>query len=318
MIVLGIEGTAHTLGIGIINNEKILSNVKDTFKPKEGLIPRELAEHHSELAKDLIKKALKEANLKLRDIDLISYSRGPGLPPCLRITSVIAKSLSIKHKKPLIGVNHAAAHITISKILTKLKDPVVLYVSGGNTQIIERKNKEYIVLGESLDIAIGNAIDKLARTMKIPFPGGPEIEKLAKKGKKYIQLPYTIKGMDFSFSGITTEAEKLYKKGESKENIAFSFQETSFAILTEAIERALAHTEKKELIVCGGVAANKRFNEMLSIMCKERNITFKETPIEYAGDNGVMIAFEGLERYKEGYKKPEKEEILPRWRLDDL
>jgi len=322
MIVLGIEGTAHTFGVGVVKFKngsfEILSNVRDTFKPKEGLIPREVAEHHSEVALKIINQTLKEAGIRSKDVDLIAYSRGPGLPPCLRITSVVAKSLSLKYNKPFIGVNHASAHITIARRISKFKDSLVLYTSGGNTQIVEMYKGDYIILGESLDIALGNAIDKLARHMGLPFPGGPEIEKLAAKGKKYIELPYTIKGMDFSFSGVTTAAERLIDKGYSKEDVAFSFQETVFAVVVEAVERALAHTNKNELVVCGGVAANKRFREMISIMCKERGVKFKETPLEFVGDNGVMIAFEGYERYRKGEEGKLKDEVLPKWRLDEL
>ncbi len=325
MLYLGIEGTAHTIGISVVEEKNrkinILSNTKDMYQPKQGLIPRELADHHTSLYQPLLKKALNEAKTKINEINYIVYSKGPGLPPTLRVTYIIAKTLSEKYNIPLIGVNHASAHISIAKHLTNFKDPVALYVSGGNTQIVMSSNNKYYILGESQDIALGNAYDKLARHMNLPFPGGPKIEELAKKGT-YLSLPYTIKGMDFSFSGITTEAERKYDSGHKPEDVAFSFQETVLSIITEAIERALAHTEKKELIICGGVASNKRFNEMISTMAKNRKVLFKQIPKEYAGDNGAMIAIEYITN-KKIYSvlkpnTPGKETTKQKWRLDEL
>ncbi|MFH1126658.1 MAG: KEOPS complex N(6)-L-threonylcarbamoyladenine synthase Kae1, partial [archaeon] len=283
MLSLGIEGTAHTLGIGIVDEKgNILASKKSSFFPPLGIHPREAAEHHAEMAPKLLKDALKSAKINIKDLDMISFSQGPGLPPCLRITATFARTLSLKLKKPLVGVNHCISHIDIAKLLTDAIDPIVLYVSGGNSQVIGFTCGKYRVFGETLDIAIGNAIDKFARDCDLGFPGGPVIEKLAKDGK-YIELPYTVKGMDFSYSGLVTDVVRRYKAGAKLADLCFSFQEHAFAMLIEATERALAHTEKTEVLITGGVAANKRFNEMLSIMAKERGARYYACPMEYAG-----------------------------------
>lgn len=319
MISLGIEGTAHTFGIGIVDDKgKILSDAKSSFFPPLGIHPREAAEHHAEMAPKLLKDVLKSAKMTPKDLDIISFSQGPGLPPCLRIAATFARTLSLKLKKPLVGVNHCISHIDIAKLLTKSTDPIVLYVSGGNSQVIGFSGGKYRVFGETLDIAIGNAIDKFARECDLGFPGGPVIEKLA-KGGKYIELPYTVKGMDFSYSGLVTDVVRRHKAGAKIEDLCFSFQEHAFAMLIEATERALAHTEKTEVMITGGVAANKRFVEMLSIMAKERGARYYACPMEYAGDNGAMIAWSGILNHKAGktIKDLKDSRILPRWRVDD-
>ncbi len=318
MLSLGIEGTAHTLGIGIIDDKgKILSDVKSSFFPPKGIHPREAAEHHAQIAPKVLKDALKTAKINPKDLDIISFSQGPGLPPCLRITATFARALSLKLKKPLVGVNHCISHIDIAKLMTKSSDPIVLYVSGGNSQVIGKTCGKYRVFGETLDIAIGNAIDKFARECNLGFPGGPIIEKLAKKGK-YIELPYTVKGMDFSYSGLVTDIVRKYKQGAKLEDLSFSFQEHAFAMLTEVTERALAHTEKNEVLITGGVAANKRLGKMLSTMCKERGAKYFACPMQYAGDNGVMIAWSGILNKKKSKTTNLKDSrIRPKWRVDD-
>ena len=319
MICLGIESTAHTFGIGIADEESILSNANDMFKPKKGGIkPREAAEHHSEVFVDVLKKSLEEAKINMNDVDLISFSQGPGLPECLRIGAVVARMLSMKYKKPLIGVNHPIGHLEIGRFETKAKDPVCLYCSGGNTQIIAYVDGRYRVFGETLDIPIGNCLDQFAREAGLGFPGGPEVEKLARNGK-YVELPYVVKGMDLSFSGILTEAIKKLKAGNRLEDLCYSLQETCFAMLIEVTERALAHTDKDEVLLIGGVAANKRFSEMLSIMAKERNAKVFVVPQEYATDGGAMIAVAGLLDHRVGNKtKIENSGINQKWRIDEV
>jgi len=317
VICLGIESTAHTFGVGIIDNKKVLSNEKTVYIPKKGfgIIPRDAAQHHSENGLEVLKNALTKANLKMGDIDIIAFSQGPGLPQCLRIGAVFARTLALKYNKPLIPVNHCVAHVEIGKFSTQSKDPVVLYLSGGNTQIIAFAGGRYRVFGETQDIPIGNALDMLARKMDLPMPGGPQIDKLALKGK-YFELPYVVKGMDLSFTGLLTEAVKKYKQGVKSEDIAYSFQETCFAMLAEVTERAVAHTDKEEVLLTGGVAANKRLQEMLRIMCEERGAKFFVVPREYSGDNGLMIAVTGIL-----HNKPisiEKSKIKQKWRVDEV
>ncbi len=299
MKILGIESTAHTFGVGIVEgtnleNAKVISNKKSMFKPPEGGIrPSEAAQHHTKKGPKVIKTALREADLKIEDIDAIAFARGPGIGSCLRIGSTLARYLSLKYNKPLYDVNHPVAHIEVARWATGAKDPVVIYVSGGNTQIISYAGEKYRVFGETQDISIGNALDSFARSAGLPFPGGPEIEKLAKDGN-YIQLPYTVKGMDTSFSGMITKCKKMHKKGGKLEDICFSLQETAFSMLVEVTERALAHLEKDEVILTGGVAANKRLKEMIYTMCEERGAEFHPCPWEWCMDNGVMIAINGL------------------------
>lgn len=320
MIVLGIESTAHTFGIGIVKGKRILSNIKDTFYPKKGsgMIPFEVAEHHSEIAGDILAKSLSEAKLDISDIDAIAFSAGPGLPQCLRVGAVFSRALAIRLKKPLIPVNHCLAHIEIGKMTTKAKDPVILYMSGGNTQVIAFTEGRYRVFGETQDIPLGNALDVLARGMGLDLskmPGGLAIENLA-KGGKYIELPYVVKGMDLSFTGIMTECIRRYKKGADSKDLAFSFQETCFAMTTEVTERAMAHTGKNEVMLVGGVAANKRMQEMVSIMCKERKAKMFVVPQEYAGDQGAMIAATGVLVKNSVF--PAKSQIHQRWRVEEV
>ena len=250
MICLGIESTAHTFGIGIVSDDwKVLANEKATFTTDEGGIrPVKAAEHHILFFDMILQKALESANLKLEDIDLIAFSQGPGLGQCLRIGAVAARILSLRLKKPIIGVNHCIAHVESGKITSGFKDPVTLYVSGANTQILALASGRYRVFGETLDIGVGNFLDSFGRILGLGFPAGPKIEELAKKGKKYIDLPYSIKGMDFALSGILTKVEQLTKsKKYTKEDICYSVQETVFAILTEATEGCCAHKQ----ICCG-------------------------------------------------------------------
>ena len=166
-----------------------------------------------------------------------------------------------------------------------------------------------------MDIAIGNAIDTFARAAKLKHPGGPKVEELAKKGK-YIEMPYVVKGMDLSFTGLVTNAVNKLKT-HKLEDICFSLQENCFAMLTEVVERAVAHTEKEEVLLTGGVAANKRLQEMLTIMCKERGAKFYVVPKEYSGDNGVMIAWNGLVAYNSG-QRTENTKIKQKWRTDEV
>ncbi|MBW3019143.1 tRNA (adenosine(37)-N6)-threonylcarbamoyltransferase complex transferase subunit TsaD, partial [Candidatus Woesearchaeota archaeon] len=296
MNILGIEATAHTFGAGIVTDQgRILANEKDTFTTKEGgMVPIEVAKHHEEVADKIIEKALKTANLT--DIDLIAYSRGPGLSPCLLVG--LRKARELSENIPIIGVNHCVAHLTIGDLVCKTKDPVYLYVSGVNTQVIALAGKRFRIFGETLDIGLGNALDKFGRSANLGFPAGPKIEQLAKKGK-YLELPYAVKGMDVSFAGMITKAERLLTK-EKIEDLCCSIQETAFAMLAEVAERAMAHCNKSELVLIGGVAANKRLCQMLETMCKERNAKFCAVPLDLAGDQGAMIAWQGFLEYNAG------------------
>jgi len=312
MISLGIETTAHTFGVGIAESSgKILANERDVYKAKEGfgIIPAEAAEHHKKISGEILSRALEKAGITIKEADFISVSTGPGLPPCLLAGLGFAKTLG----KPIVGVNHCIAHIEIGRLTGKLEDPLTVYVSGGNTQITAHKGGKYRVFGETLDIGIGNAIDKFARAKGISMPGGPNIEKLASQGKNYVNLPYTVKGMDLAFSGIVTAAEKT-KAGLP--DACYSFQETVFSMLTEVSERALAHTEKKEILLTGGVAQNRRLQQMLEKVAEEHGSKFFVPPAEYCGDNGAMIAWTGIAAKNK--KREGSADVNPRWRTDDV
>ena len=325
MICLGIEATAHTFGVGIVTDKwKILADQRSMYtSEKGGIIPLEAANHHKKLKDELLQKALQEAKLKIEDIDIISFSQGPGLSPSLIVGKDFAKELALKYNKPLVGVNHLCGHLEVGKVFTEAKDPVFVFVSGANTQIIAHEGGKYRVFGEALSVGLGNALDKFGRAVGLGFPAGPKIEQLAKKGK-YVEIPYIVKGMDVEFSGIVTHCANLYKKGTPVEDLCYSLQEVGFAMLIEVTERALAHTGKKEALLIGGVAANQRFVEMLNTMCKERGAKAYACPLKYSGDNGVQIAIPGIIQYKSSYnifktkQQIENVDIKPSWRIDDV
>ena len=320
MNCLGIESTAHTFGSSVVSFDgKILSNVKDQFTTTEGgMIPVKVAEHHKLVKDNIIAEALKQANVSWEQIDLISYSGSPGLAPCLLVGLETAKKLAKENNKEIINANHAIAHLTIGQLCTGAKDPVYLYVSGPNTQVIALAGKKFRVFGETLDIGLGNALDKFGREAGLGFPAGPKIEELAKKGK-YSELPYAVKGMDVSFAGIITKAMRMLKEGTPLEDLCFSLQETCFAMLAEVAERALAHCEKKELLLIGGVAANQRLCNMLDIMCKEREAKFYPVPLKYSGDQAAMIAWQGILEYKAGRRlRLDEADINPYERTDEV
>ncbi|MBU0906829.1 MAG: tRNA (adenosine(37)-N6)-threonylcarbamoyltransferase complex transferase subunit TsaD [Nanoarchaeota archaeon] len=319
-MILGIECTAHTFGAAVVNKGKILSNIRDMYKTESGgIIPTESAQHHKSLAPEIYQKALTEAKISEDKIEAIALSNAPGLAPCLLTGLNFAKEKVKQLKVPIVPVNHCIAHLEIGRH-EGAKDPVLLYASGANTQIIAYAAGKYRVFGETLDLGVGNFIDKVAREFGFGFPGGPEIEKHAKNGK-YIELPYSIKGMDVSFSGMQTKISQLHKKGISKEDLSYSLQETAFAMLVEAAERALAHTGKTELVLGGGVACNSRLQEMCQIMCKERLQKTKYLCPERSllVDNAAMIAFTGEIMFNSGIKfKPEDVDIKPRERTDQV
>ena len=326
MHVLGIECTAHTFAAGIIRSEgnhmDICADVRDVYVPSKelsGIHPTEAAAHHNRVKEDAVRRALADAQLTLPDVDILAYSAGPGLPPCLKAGVECVTQLTEKHHTPIFAVNHPIAHIEIAKVLTGATDPIVLYVSGGNTQIIGFENGRYRVFGETQDIPIGNAIDTFMRNVGVKGTlGGPELEQLASQGKKYIQLPYVVKGMDLSFSGILTAATQKYaKQPGALADLCFSFQETCYAMLTEVCERALAHTGKRELLATGGVAASQRLSAMLQSMCEQRNAHSFVCPQQYAGDNGVMIAWTGALMHNSGAPATANVDFFSKWRADD-
>jgi universal protein Kae1 len=323
---LGIESTADDFSVGVSTFKgETLANVTSAYIPPEGGIhPREAARHHAEVASRVLEEAFTKSGTKPRDMTVVAFSQGPGLGPCLRTGATVARALASYLSVPLVGVNHCIAHIEIGKLKTRAKDPLMLYVSGGNTIVAAFDSGRYRVFGETLDIALGNCLDVFAREaglrQKEGFPLGAAVEKHATSGSKLIPLPYTVKGMDTSFSGLLTAAVTLLKKGNYQlEDLCYSFQETAFSMVTEVTERALAHTEKREALLTGGVAANKRLQSMIKAIAEEHNARFCVVPSEFAIDNGAMVAWTGILAYLHGLVIPvERSFVKLRWRLEEV
>jgi len=323
---LGIESTADDFSIGISTFQgEILANVIDSYIPSEGGIhPREAARHHADVASKVLQEAFTKSRIEPQEASIIAFSQGPGLGPCLRTGATVARALASYLNIPLVGVNHCIAHIEIGKLKTKARDPVTLYISGGNTIVAAFDAGRYRVFGETLDIALGNCLDVFAREaglrQKPGLPFGAVIERLATKGGKLIPLPYTVKGMDISLSGLLTAAVNLLKKGEySLEDLCYSLQETAFSMVTEVTERALAHTGKSEVLLTGGVAANKRLQSMVKSIAEEHDARFCVVPSQFAVDNGAMIAWTGVLGYTHDVVTPiEKSSVKLRWRLEEV
>lgn len=308
-VIVGVESTAHTLSLGFVGEDGTLfSSETALFKPEQGGIhPREAADHHSIMAPELISRLLSREDFYQEDIVAVSFSQGPGLGPCLRIGASVARSLSSVWNAPLIGVNHCVAHIEVGRNQTGCEDPVLLYASGGNTQVIARAGDRYRVIGETLDIGIGNMLDKFARHNGIPFPGGPVIEKLSSQWMEtnvpisdgLVNLPYGVHGTDLAFSGLLTSAIS-HSKSLPLEQVCYSLQEHSFSSCIEVAERAMAHTGKTELLLGGGVACNERLREMSKVMCEERGGEAFWPEKQYCVDNGTMIAELGRKEFQSG------------------
>ncbi len=320
MIALGIESTAHTFGVGIVDEKaKVLANEKSALKTETGGIhPQKAADHHLEKGLEVLRNALEKASLDLKDIDVIAFAQGPGLGPCLRIGAVGARTIALIHNKPLVGVNHCIAHIEIGRKKTNAKDPVALYVSGGNTQVISYRNNRYRIFGETLDIGIGNLLDSFGRRLGIGFPAGPVLDRWYFEGHKFAKLPYSVKGMDLVFSGLETAAAK--KIGTiGKKDLAYSLLHTAFSMLAEVTERALAQTGKKEVLIVGGVAASKALQQIVSKMCEERGAKMFVPNVQLCVDNGAMIAWQGLLEFMHGKRTPvQNSAVKQRFRTDEV
>jgi len=300
------------------------------------MIPAKVALHHEEVYEPLMRKAVEKAResaagFTLHDIELIAFSNAPGLGHTLRIGAAIAKSLAMMLHVPLVGVNHCIAHLEIAGLTTPAKDPVLLYCSGANTQVIAYDEGKYRIFGETLDIGIGNMLDTFARDFGLGFPGGPKVEALATAAAKgdrepiLVELPYSVKGMDVAFAGFQTYLrpkiiEALQETSYTKEDLAYSVQEYAFAMLVEVAERAMAHIGKRELVLGGGVGCNKRLQEMCRIMCEERGAQFYCPENQYLVDNAAMIAWTGKLMYERGSVSTTVKEvdIHPTERTDDI
>jgi len=309
--ILGIEGTAWNLSAALFDHDLVALASRPYSPAHGGIHPREAAQHHASVVKELIATVVSDPGA----VTGIAFSQGPGLGPCLRTVATAARSLALALDVPLIGVNHCVAHVEIGCWATGCQDPIVLYASGANTQVIGYLNSRYRIFGETLDIGIGNALDKFARAKDLPHPGGPLIEREARTGT-YFELPYTVKGMDLAFSGLVSAAKDAKRP---LPDVCCSLQETAFAMCVEVTERALSLTGKDEVLLVGGVGANARLQEMLCQMCEDRGARFFVPDRKYLGDNGAMIAYTGKLMLESGQSLPiEDSRINPSFRSDEV
>ncbi len=328
MIVLGIESTAHTFGVGVVQEGKnwLIADERSKYVPKEGGIhPKEASQHFMIHAPRVIAKAVKKLKGGINDVDAIAVALGPGLGPCLRVGATLARGLAAYFNKPLIPVNHAVAHVEIGRFITGLRKPLIVYLSGGNTLIAAYADGRYRVFGETLDIALGNFMDVFAREAGLGPPyvidGKHVLDKCADEGEKFIsELPYVVKGQDISLSGLLTAALRLLKSGEVRlEDLCYSVREIAYSSVIEVAERGLALTRLGEVMLVGGVGASEALRTKFSLMAQDRGVKFAAVPPKYAVDNGVMIALTGMLAFKHGMVvRPEEAYVKQRWRLDEV
>lgn len=309
--VLGLEGTAWNLSAAVFDRDLVTLASHAYSPPQGGIHPREAAQHHATVMREVVSKVLSDPG----SITAVAFSQGPGLGPCLRTVATAARALAIALDVPLVGVNHCVAHVEIGRWATGCRDPIVLYASGANTQVLGYLNSRYRIFGETLDIGVGNALDKFARAKGISHPGGPKIEEMARRGN-YFDLPYTVKGMDLAFSGLVSAAKDAKAP---LEDVCCSLQETAFAMCVEVTERALALAGKNEVLLAGGVGANMRLQQMLREMCEDRGASFHVPERKYLGDNGAMIAYTGKIMLETGSPLPvEASQVNPSFRSNEV
>jgi N6-L-threonylcarbamoyladenine synthase len=321
-LILGIESTAHTFGASVASSEgRILSDAKRVYVPVtgRGIHPREAAQHHSTIAAAVIQEALKEAKVTPPALDGVGVALGPGLGPTLRIGATLARAISSKLRIPLIAVHHAIGHIEIGTLTSGSRDPLVVLLSGGHTTIAAFASRRWRIYGETEDITLGNLLDMFGRSAGLPSPGGPVVERLASKSTNFLELPYTVKGNDVSYSGLLTAATKLLHSGRRVEDLCYSVQEVSFSMLAEAVERSLAHTEKEEILLVGGVASNLVLRKKLEIVASEHSASFRAVDPKFAGDCGAQISWTGALAFGcHLFVEIERSLVRPRWRLDEV
>jgi N6-L-threonylcarbamoyladenine synthase/protein kinase Bud32 len=322
MRILGIEGTAWAASAALYRFDPDAPDADadpfietDAYQPESGGIhPREAAEHMGEAIPAVVEAALDTAD---GPVDAVAFSRGPGLGPCLRIVGTAARALAGTLDVPLVGVNHMIAHLEVGRHGSGFDAPVCLNASGANAHLLGYHDGRYRLLGETMDTGVGNAIDKFTRHVGWSHPGGPKVEATAADGE-YVDLPYVVKGMDLSFSGLMSAAKDAYDEGTPVADVCFSLQETIFAMLTEVAERALSLTGSDELVLGGGVGQNDRLREMLATMCAERNADFYAPEPRYLRDNAGMIAVLGARMYAAGQTVDvEDSAVDPNFRPDE-
>ena len=320
MLCLGIESTAHTISCAVLRDNTILSDIRRAYVPPsgEGIHPREASRHHVRNGPDVLAQSLKSAKVGVRDLDMISYVAGPGLGPCLRVGAVMARAIAVHYNIPVYPVHHAIGHIDLGMMLTGAKDPLILLVSGGHTMILAFMSGQWRVFGETLDITLGQLLDQFGRSLGFASPCGQRIEKMAAETEQYVELPYTVRGNDVSFSGLLSAA-KSAATSKGHRPACYSLQETAFAMISEVAERALSLTGKRSLMLVGGVAANQRLTSMLESASAIHDAELYSVPIKYAGDCGSQIACTGiLERTVKEPADIKDTFVRQSWRLDSV
>lgn len=308
VIILGIESSCDETSVSIVKNgREVLSNVINTqisiHELYGGVVPEIASRNHVENISPVMKEALKEANIKIDDIDAVACTYGPGLVGALLVGVSYAKALSYAANKPLIGVNHIQGHIAANYITYKdLKPPfLTLLISGGNTQLVLVKDyTEFEILGKTKDDAVGEAFDKIARVIGLGYPGGPKMDKLAKEGTPNIELPKVhVEGLNFSFSGLKTAIINLHHKNPNinKADLAASFEKDVAEILLKNTKMAVKKTKINKIALAGGVSANSYIRKAFKELEEKENIQVYYPELKLCTDNAAMIASAGYYNY---------------------
>jgi N6-L-threonylcarbamoyladenine synthase len=328
VITLGIETSCDETSVAVLQDDKVLANIVSSqiaHTKFGGVVPEIAARNHIKVIVPLTRSALEVAGKDLSDIDLISVTRGPGLVGALLVGLSYAKSLAISLNRPLIGVNHLEGHIYGLQFSDAPPGHpyLVLLVSGGHTEIVlVRKQFSYETLGRTLDDACGEAFDKVAKLMGLPYPGGPYIEKRAAKGKVgAVDFPVPHPdGLSFSYAGLKTAV--LYYTKDNPEydvnDVAANFQESALEHLVGVAGRASSETGVKDLGLVGGVTVNRRLREKFSVLAEKMKINVHVSPAQFCTDNAAMIARAGMERFKRFGASDLSVDVVARERLEEI
>lgn len=332
LIILGIESSCDETACAITDNGKLLANVIssqiDVHRKYGGVMPEIASRLHLENVGCVIEEALKTANVKMEDVTAIAVTRGPGLIGALHVGLQAAKTLSLIYDKPLIPVHHLTGHIYANEFIKPLKFPLLaVVVSGGNTELVYMKNHlEFEIIGETKDDAIGESYDKVARVLGLPYPGGVEIDRLAKNGKHTYKLPTPLHdgSLNFSYSGLKTAVinlvHNLEQKGEKIviEDMAKSFQDVAVGMVLDRVKKATKLYDVKEIVLAGGVSANSYLRKEIQEQFKDTGIEVEIPPIWCTTDNAAMIAKVGEYLYKEKVFASLEVGVDPSWRIEDF
>ena len=315
MYILGIESSCDETSVSIVKNgteeiSTVISSQIDIHKSYGGVVPEIASRHHVKNITIVLEECLTKANMTMDDIDAIAITYGPGLIGSLLIGLEAAKTLAFIHNKPLIPVHHIAGHIYANSLVQELKFPLLaVVVSGGHTELIEMTDHyKFKKIGGTLDDAIGECYDKVARVIGLEYPGGPKLDKLAKNGKDTYKLPIPLKdnSYNFSFSGLKSAVINLAHNEEQrgnelrKEDLAASFEKVAIESITSKVKKALIEKDIKNVIIAGGVAANSELRKAMKEITDELNVELSIPPMKYCTDNATMIAAAGFYAYLNG------------------